>query len=170
MPADAMPEVYEHARCLKILLPEGLDLFPDEYFDFVIHNHVLEHIPGSFREHMDGLCRVVARGGKLIFSVPGPKMSMLTIEGGEHLADDEARLARFGQINHLKLFGRDLPEYLASIPYGRFAFDDLSPEERARISVRQGSNRFLIWERTASSSSKRLAIPMRYVPGAARAR
>ena len=159
LPADAMPDVYGDMKCLRVFLPEGLEVFPDEFFDFVIHNHVLEHVPGSFKDHLVAFCRILKTGGKMIFSVPGPKMSIETIEGGEHLASDDERLAKFGQIDHLKVFGRDLPEYLAGLPHGRSAFDDLSDEERASISVRPQSNRFLIWEKTAPVTGTRPAVP-----------
>jgi phosphoglycolate phosphatase len=147
MPADARPEAYTTIQCLRLRLPDGFALFPDAYFDFIIHNHVLEHIPGSFRDHLRGFARILKPGGHHIFSVPGPKGSMLTVEGGEHLASDAERLAKFGQGDHFKMFGHDLPGFLAELPGGSFAWDDLSDADRAEINVAPLSNRFLVWRK-----------------------
>lgn len=170
VPADAMAEVYGKAKALRLFLPDDLGVFPDEYFDFVIHNHVLEHVPGSFRDHLLAFCRILTIGGKMIFSIPGPKMNQDTVEGGEHFATDEDRMAAFGQVDHLKVFGRDLPEYLASIPGGEFAFDDLSDDERAQIAVAPNSNRFLVWEKTGPVEAAQRAVPEKYAAGVGRTR
>jgi len=147
LPADARPEAYGRIQCLRLVLPDGFRLFPAGFFDYVLHNHVLEHIPGSFRDHLAEFGRILKPGGHLIFSVPGPKMSVLTVEGGEHLASDAERLRVFGQADHLKLFGRDLPDFLAGLPGGAFAWDPLSAAERQAIGVAENSNRFLVWRK-----------------------
>jgi len=152
--ADAVPEGYPWAQCLKLVLPDDLRIFPEAYFDFVVHNHVMEHIPGHFRDHFPGFCRILKPGGKLIFSVPGPNMRALTKEGGEHLASDEERKAQFGQYNHLRAFGRDLPEFLAGLPGGSFAWDDLDDAERARLGCGSKSARFMIWTRDAEAAGR----------------
>ena len=90
-----------------------------------MHNHVLEHIPGTFRDHLPGFARILKPGGKMIFSVPGPRMQQMTEEGGEHL-DAEERVARFGTPVHLKQFGRDLPDFLREMPGGSFEWDDFA--------------------------------------------
>lgn len=147
LPADARPEIYPHAQCLRLFLPRDFRVFPAEFFDFVIHNHVLEHIPGSFREHIAGFCRLLKPGGRLIFSVPGPWMQAITREGGEKLATGADRLKRFGQHDHLKRFGRDLPEFLESLEGGGFAWDPLTAEDRAEIGVEPGMARVMLWRK-----------------------
>lgn len=150
--ADAAPENYVNAQCLKIFLPQDFAIFPDAYFDFILHNHVLEHIPGTFRDHLPGFARILKPGGKMIFSVPGPRAGQNTVEGGEHFDSDEQRIAEFGQFNHLKRFGKDLPEFLDTMPGGEFAWDGISPEERADLGALAKSNRFMIWTKAATDA------------------
>jgi SAM-dependent methyltransferase len=147
MPADARPEVYTVAQCLRLFLPDDFKIFPSGYFDFAIHNHVLEHVPGTFRDHIPEFCRILKPGGYHVFSVPGPKMGMDTIEGGEHLGSDEERLRLFGQIDHFKQFGRDLPAFLAELPGGEFFWDPIADDERAALNIEPNSNRFLVWRK-----------------------
>jgi hypothetical protein len=152
---DARPEAYRGIQCLKLILPQGFDLFPDNFFDYVIHNHVLEHIPGSYKEHVSAVTRILKPGGMHVFSIPGPGMKRETEEGGEHLSSDAERLEKFGQIDHVKVFGKDLPQYLDSLEGGHFSFDDLSIEDRAQLNVPPTSSRFLIWRKAGSPSQLR---------------
>lgn len=114
--SDPQPERYPHARPLRLRLPEGLDPFPDGYFDLIVHNHVLEHVPGSYRTVVTALTRVLAPGGLMAFTIPGLDPSRPTLEGGEHLATDAERRARFGQEDHVRIFGYDLLDFLRSLP------------------------------------------------------
>lgn len=157
--ADAVPEAYRWAQCLKLFLPGDLMMFPEGYFDFVIHNHVMEHIPGTYRDHIPAFCRILKPGGKLIFSTPGPDMNALTEEGGEHFATDAERKAKFGQYNHLKKFGRDLPEFLNGLEGGTFAWDSLTTADRAKLGARPGSNRFMIWEKSRDVAAEPAGVP-----------
>jgi SAM-dependent methyltransferase len=144
--SDSRPEMYKKMQCLRLTLPDGLSIFPEGYFDYVIHNHVLEHIHGTFRDHIPPICRILKPGGMTIFSVPGPDPDApTTIEGGEHLPDDAERVRTFGQADHVRRFGRDLLEFMESLPNGKFSRDDITVQDRAAISVKPGSNRFLIW-------------------------
>ena len=144
--SDSRPEAYKKMQCLRLTLPDGLSIFPEGYFDYVIHNHVLEHIPGTFRDHILPVCRILKPGGMTIFSVPGPQVDApITIEGGEHLPDDAERVRKFGQADHVRRFGRDLLEFMESLPNGRFTKDDLTDRDRAGISVKPRSNSVLIW-------------------------
>lgn len=144
--ADANPGAYS-TPCKKVKFPDDFGLFPDRHFDFILHNHVLEHIPGSFRDHVNEFCRMLKPGGCMIFSVPGPTTNRITIEGGEHLSSDAERLAKFGQHDHFKLFGQDLAQHMASIPGGDFSFDGLSNSQRAQLSIPPLSTKFLLWRR-----------------------
>jgi len=146
-PSDSKPERYPWTKVLRLVLPNDLRIFPDGYFDFVVHNHVLEHIPGHWKDHLAEFKRLLAPGGSMIFTVPGPVMSTVTEEGGEHLLNDSERLAKFGQVDHVRRFGSDLPAYLAASPNMKFEFDSLSAEERSKISIKPNSSRVMIWTR-----------------------
>lgn len=142
--ADLMPERYPHAQALRIALPDGISIFPDGYFDAVLHNHVLEHIPGHFRDHIAALMRIVRPGGAMIFSVPGPYPDRETEEGGEHLDSDAERLLRFRQEDHFKLFGADLIPHLQGLAGITLEPDGISDARRAELAVRPGKAPFFI--------------------------
>ncbi len=142
--ADIAPQRYKHAKALKIALPQGLEVFPDGYFDAVLHNHVLEHIPGHWRDHIDALMRVVKPGGLMIFSVPGPYPAHETREGGELLASDSERLEQFLQEDHFKLFGHDFVQHLASLADADLLADGMTDARRAELGVRAGKAPFFI--------------------------
>jgi phosphoglycolate phosphatase len=146
--ADASPERYPHASCLKLYFPESFDIFPDNYFDAILHNHVLEHIPGHYGDHLVGFIRLLKPGGRMIFSVPGPYMNLETVEGGENLASDGERLAKFLQEDHYKLFGADFVSFIADLPGGHVVADGISNETRASLNVRPNKARFFIWEKS----------------------
>jgi len=145
--ADAAPEIYPHAPCLKLFFPDDFAIFPGGYFSAILHNHVMEHIPGHYGDHLHAFVRLLAPGGKMIFSVPGPYKGTKTREGGEHLASDAERLEKFLQEDHFRLFGDDLIETLESLPGGTLLADGMDDPLRAGISVRPGKAPFFVWQR-----------------------
>ena len=144
--ADAAPELYPHAPCLKLFFPRDFAIFPDGYFDAILHNHVLEHIPGHYGDHLLAFTRLLAPGGRMIFSFPGPYADP-TREGGEHLANDKERLEQFLQEDHYKLIGSDFFETLANLPGGSPVDSGLTDERRAELSVRPGKAPVFVWQR-----------------------
>jgi SAM-dependent methyltransferase len=142
--ADLLPERYPHAQALRVALPDGISIFPDGYFDVVLHNHVLEHIPGHYRDHIAALMRIVKPGGVMIFSVPGPYPDRETEEGGEYLASDAERLARFLQEDHFKLFGADLVRHLEGLAGTVLEPDGITDARRSELVVRPGKAPFFI--------------------------
>ncbi len=145
--ADASPQRYPHARCLKLFFPKNFDIFPDGYFNAILHNHVLEHIPGHFGDHLTGFARLLKPGGRMIFSIPGPYMGRQTIEGGEHLDSDGERLEKFLQEDHYKLFGADFVDFIEAIPGGRRVDEGVSDEMRTQLNVRPKKAPFFIWQK-----------------------
>lgn len=146
--ADADPRRYPHAQPLKLFLPDGFDIFPEGYFDAVLHNHVLEHIPGHFGDHLVAFARIIKPGGHMIFSVPGPYMDRKTMEGGEDLASDDARLERFLQEDHFKLLGADFVDFVQEMEGGELLSDGVDDALRAQLSVRAGKAQFFVWRKT----------------------
>jgi len=145
--ADAAPERYPHAKPVKLVLPGDFAKFPAGHFDAILHNHVMEHIPGHWRDHLAGFALWLKPGGTMIFSVPGPYRDRLTVEGGEHLATDAERLDRFLQEDHFRLFGADFVEYLADMPGGELLADGVTDADRATIAVRPGKAPFFVWRK-----------------------
>ena len=145
--SDPNPSAYKNSQCLKLTFPDNFDVFPDDYFDYVIHNHVLEHIPGLFRNHLSEFARIIKPWGYHIFTIPGPDLKSDTVEGGELLRSGDERLSKFGQVDHVRKFGKDLMTALEELPNGEFSFDNLTKADRAAINVAPNSNRVLIWRK-----------------------
>lgn len=85
--------------------------FADGSFDAIICNHVLEHIPDDKRA-MSELFRVLAPGGFAVLLVPDPEKLDVTIEDID--ATPEERTRRFGQADHVRLYGKDYVDKLAA--------------------------------------------------------
>ena len=79
-------------------------------WDVVVCNHVLEHV-GDWRRALAELRRVLAPGGLLICSFPTDP-SYETVDEDAGVTTPEGRIARFGQRDHLRVFGRDSAELL----------------------------------------------------------
>ena len=82
---------------------------PTESYDWIFCNHVLEHIP-DYRKALTELHRILKPGGHLICSFPIDESWEKTEEN--ICADEAERLSRFGQVDHLRVFGRDGEEIL----------------------------------------------------------
>ncbi|MEI8324259.1 MAG: methyltransferase domain-containing protein [Betaproteobacteria bacterium] len=80
--------------------------YPEEYFDFVIANHVLEHVEDeelALRE----IIRVLRPGGHAILQTPYARCLSTTL--ADHAINTaSARLAAYGQEDHVRLFGADI--------------------------------------------------------------
>ena len=83
--------------------------FPDKYFDYIICNHVLEHIKDEKAAFME-LKRCIKTDGKVVFSVP-ICWEIDTYEN-DSVKTDEDRLIEYGQKDHVRLYGRDLKSRL----------------------------------------------------------
>jgi SAM-dependent methyltransferase len=106
--------------------------FPDESFDAVVCNHVLEHIPDD-RAAMRELRRVLRRTGWAILLVPDVE-SEDTIEDPS-VTDPAEQLRLFGQEDHVRRYGFDYLDRLATAGFTPEAIDlrqQLSPEAIAR--------------------------------------
>lgn len=78
--------------------------YPKNYFDFIICNHVLEHIEDD-KKAMSELYRVLKPKGKAILQVPISLKIKKTIE--ENIKDPKMRQEKFGQWDHVRLYGED---------------------------------------------------------------
>lgn len=83
--------------------------FKDDTFDYIIMNHVLEHIQNE-EKAISELKRVLKNKGKLIMSFP-ICTDMKTIEGLD-IETEEERLRYYGQEDHVRLYGIDYKERL----------------------------------------------------------
>ncbi|MEO5584001.1 MAG: methyltransferase domain-containing protein [Flavobacteriales bacterium] len=98
----------EHAQNMNVLdIP-----YPDNSFDLVICNHLLEHVPNDL-DAMKELLRVLKVGGEAILQVPISKNSAKTIEDWSVITP-EGRASAFGQFDHVRIYGQDYTERLTS--------------------------------------------------------
>jgi len=79
--------------------------YPENSFDAIICNHVLEHIPNDFKA-MSELFRVLKPGGWAILQVPFSKISDKTFEDPK-VTSPEDRERIFGQTDHVRIYGKD---------------------------------------------------------------
>ena len=127
--SDPCPDSYPEANCIKLSFPHDFIRFPSGFFDLIIHNHVMEHLPGSYHDHVNHFYRLLAPNGYMVFTFPDLfyQFGLPSVEGGEVFSSDAERLMLFGQEDHVKWLGVDFVSYLHSM----FASVDLFYDPRA---------------------------------------
>jgi len=101
---DLDPRRYPHAQTRQFDATTDCEKLETEYYDLILHSHVLEHIPCTVAYVLFHLCRALKPDGFHIFCLP----LMLG-----HYAEDYAPLSneeateRFGQFDHMRRFARD---------------------------------------------------------------
>lgn len=85
--------------------------FPRGSFDVVACFHVLEHVPADVRAASQ-IGEVLADGGTAVVIVPWDPRAADTDEDLD--AGPEERLRRFGQIDHVRMYGRDVADRFRS--------------------------------------------------------
>ena len=78
--------------------------FKNNTFDYIIFNHVMEHIPNE-KKAIREIKRVLKKNGVLIFSFP-ICLDMKTQED-KKIQSSEDRLRLYGQEDHVRLYGYD---------------------------------------------------------------
>lgn len=81
--------------------------YKNETFDYVICNHVMEHIPDEAKA-VEEVKRVLKKNGKWICSFP-ICTDIETLED-KSITGPEDRLREYGQEDHVRLYGRDYKE------------------------------------------------------------
>jgi SAM-dependent methyltransferase len=95
--------------------------FEDNSFDFIICNHVLEHIPDD-TQAMKELYRVLAPNGVAIMQVPYDREREVTFEDNS-ITHPKERAKIFGQYDHVRVYGMDYFSKLASVGFKIEAVD-----------------------------------------------
>lgn len=89
--------------------------FEDESFDFILCNHVLEHIAQDTKA-MQELFRILKPGGTAILQIPQDLDREKTFEDNS-ITDPSERARIFGQYDHVRVYGRDYFQKLRSIGF-----------------------------------------------------
>ncbi|MCR9264890.1 MAG: methyltransferase domain-containing protein [Flavobacteriaceae bacterium] len=113
--------------------------FPENAFDVILCNHVLEHIPNDTKA-MQELYRVMKPGGWGIFQIPQDLKRETTFED-DSITDKKERARIFGQYDHVRIYGRDYFDKLRSIGFTVEEVDytqTLSPEAVQKYRLAQG--------------------------------
>jgi SAM-dependent methyltransferase len=109
VPADLNRRRYRHLASIQCFDLQHAP-YPDRSFDWIICNHVLEHVPDD-RKAMREIYRMLKPGGRSILQVPLALKLSKTREDAS--VDDEAeRIRLFGQRDHVRLYGRDYHDRL----------------------------------------------------------
>lgn len=89
--------------------------FEENSFDVIFCNHVLEHVKND-KKAMSELFRVMKKGGWGIFQVPIRYQLERTFEAPD-ITDKKERIEKFGQYDHVRVYGMDFFETLESIGF-----------------------------------------------------
>jgi hypothetical protein len=112
-PYDLFPEKFRGLEVRKMNLVTDVEGLPSEHYDVIVHSHVMEHIACDATAVFFHLHRSLRSSGRHVFCVP--------IRAGYYEAQlggltAEERTRRFGQDDHVRLYGaRDLGATLGMI-------------------------------------------------------
>ncbi|ERT03839.1 methyltransferase domain protein [Lyngbya aestuarii BL J] len=106
---DLFPERYKNSKTTvrRFDICEDLNSMPSDEWDFILHNHVLEHLFCSVKDVLHGLARILKPEGTMVFTIPIHKRQK-TIENLDPFLSEIERKKTFGQKDHVRLFGYDV--------------------------------------------------------------
>ena len=138
---DLNPENFPFVE--KIQREDGMHLsFNDKTFDFIIHNHILEHVPND-RDFIQETLRVLKNDGKIIASFPYAPDKL----SDETIVDPVERAKQYGQEDHVRLYGSDFMEKLTGTNYNIEIINTneyLTPKELAYIKGERLDDMFIM--------------------------
>lgn len=115
-PCDLFPEHYNYSDTTIVIKADLTDIpFDTNSFDIILCNHVLEHIPDDIKA-MSELKRVLKINGWGIFQVPIDYTLENTFEDFS-ITTPEGREKAFGLNNHVRQYGKDYKDRLASVGF-----------------------------------------------------
>jgi len=116
----------------RILNIEAIDL-PDESWDVVVANHVLEHVDD--RKALAEIRRILSPGGFAILSFPLALTFEQTYENPAITARSDRDL-HFGQWDHIRYYGADAAERIAAVGFEVETFSATEPYVHLHATTR----------------------------------
>jgi predicted SAM-dependent methyltransferase len=113
--------------------------YPDDSFDVILCNHVLEHIPDD-RLAMREIYRVLSPGGWAVLQVPVAKNLDTTYENSG-VTSKEEREKFFGHWDHVRIYGKDYTGRLENSGFEVEEFSWTDDPEKAFHDPRLNLNR-----------------------------
>jgi SAM-dependent methyltransferase len=138
VPVDLDPKRYRHIEGFVACDLQKLP-FDDCSFDWVIANHVLEHIPDDAKA-MKEVLRVLKPGGTAMLQVP-IALKLEKTDEDPSITSEAERIRRFGQSDHVRIYARDYYDRLKAAGFEVelwSAFDHETLRARAlRLNVKE---------------------------------
>lgn len=111
--------------------------FEENSIDIIFCNHVLEHVDDDIRA-LNEMKRVLKPGGWAILQVPFFYPLPKTTYEDKSITSPSEREKAFGQDDHVRMYGEDYAERLASVGFKvdeDKLINELTKEERARYAL-----------------------------------
>lgn len=119
--------------------------YPDDYFNFLICNHVLEHID-ALETALSEIYRVLNKGGMAILQTPYSSILANSFQD-KNINTDILREKFYGQNDHVRVFGQDLFDKLEAIGFTlklQKHKDVLSAFDSVKFGVNRDENLILV--------------------------
>ncbi len=108
--ADLYPKFSDIEKIDMLSIP-----YDDNTFNFVIANHVLEHVP-NYHKALQEIYRVLKTNGLAILQTPYSNVLKNTWED-IGIETDKQRLQAYGQEDHMRLFGKDIINEITKVGF-----------------------------------------------------
>ncbi len=90
--------------------------FENNTYEFILCNHVLEHIPDDTKA-MQEIYRILKPGGTAILQIPQDLNRESTFQD-DSITSQKERAKIFGQYDHVRVYGKDFFQKLRAIGFG----------------------------------------------------
>jgi SAM-dependent methyltransferase len=134
--------------------------YEDDWFDVIICNHVLEHVPND-RQAMSEIFRVLKPGGWSILQVP-ISLSLSETYEDPAIRTPEEKERFFGQNDHVRIYAADYKRRLESAGFVVevcSSKNTLSASEICKYALLKDENIYLCSKPTRSQAPGRLSSP-----------
>lgn len=133
--ADFFAEGYEYGKIdLHLDISDMHGTVEDGQYDTVIAMDVMEHVADD-KKGFAGIFRILRQGGTCVITVPQADHLEITDED-PGIKSPEERLRRFGQKDHVRIYGKDIVTRMELAGFKVTAIDERDfPEKTARKHV-----------------------------------